>query len=950
MLEILIDRAGEIVTRQDLVDRAWEGLAVSPDAVRYALRQVRIALADPVDQPQFVETVARRGWRFIGGVKQVRVDQYELIPAGDVDPSTRRQERDQGTRLLVGREAEWSVLREALGAAQLRRPQVVFVVGEAGIGKTRLVEDFVDEATERAGVLTARGECIEHHGAGQPYMPLLEALERAAVSQGGEVPAAILRRHAPTWLAQLPSLSEPEDRHALAEETEGASQARMIRELQRAFERFAERRPVVLWLDDLHWADQSTVDAVISMAEKVADAAIMVIATLRPGEAAGSSLASTLSDLESRRRCTVIRPEPLDVVAIRSYLGGRFGASSEPARSGNLVSALLGAGAGLPLILVSLVDELVSEGGLALGKDGWFLGKRLELEQVPARVESLLARSLDTLSDEAREALEVGSVVGLDFSVFDLASVVSASVDSLERLCDELVEDGRFLQARGSVGWPDGSVGSGYRFTHSLYRNVLYERLSAGRASRIHYSVGQRKEAGFASRLDGVASELARHFELGLDFDRAFAYRLRAGEDSARRSSNLEATEHFRHALALVSRINEDDRLAVEVQVRLSFCAPLAAVAGYGAPELAENLERIEVLTVDLEESPLMIPVLLGLWSLNLVRGDIPTSATLAARLIRIANSTDEASYPIARLQAHRAMGHSLLYSGELEAGESHFSLALNSYDIRGHTRQDYSIGDDPVVLVHSYRSWSLWFYGFSQQASTNAVAALEYAERLDHPPSLAFALAYGSVFHHLRGDVGTAWEWSDRLIELAGDEDLVLWLALGKITHGWALSQEADPENGITMLRSGLAEWDSMGALLGKPYFVSVLAEILGRVGLTKEALALIPPVIKLAHTTGQTMFLPECYRVEGELLMQQASSEAARRLAIARLDEAVRVARSGEALSLELRAALSLSNQLEKTGDRDRGIASLRSTFDRFSEGFEDPDLARARRILEG
>ncbi|MEM9176886.1 MAG: AAA family ATPase, partial [Myxococcota bacterium] len=876
VLMLLVERAGEVVTRAELVDGVWGGLAISADAVRYTLRQVRIALDDPVDETGFIETVARRGWRFVGRVTRLDDDRVELSPqgaAGAASPAPAPR------RTFVGRVEDLEALDRALRASIAGRSQVVFTVGESGIGKTTLIETFVERAAEAHGALVARGECIEYHGAGQPYMPMLEVVERAALGLGREVPAAILRRHAPTWLAQLPSLSDPADRQAIAEEVAGASQTRTIRELLRAFERFADHRPLILWLEDLHWADQSTLDAVAFLAEKLGDAPILLLITMREGEGMARTFAPTLRELERRERCRLTRPRRLDRSDFAAYLAARFGEGAAAARSEALIDALDRSGAGNPLFLVSLVDDLVSRGVLVQDGATWTIDAPIEVAKVPPRLEVVLGRQVEALSEEARTLLEAASVVGLDFDSIELASVLGREIVEVDAVCDRLSHERRFLQVRGPIAWPDGRLGTGFRFRHTMHRAVFLDRVSAGTASRTHRAIAEAREQAFAERLDDVAAQLAFHFEHGLALDRAVEYRFRAGEAAAHKSSNLEATEHLRHALGLVPRLPEDLRWALETRLRLALCAPLAAVAGYGAAELGENLARLEVLTADLEDSPAMFPVLLGLWSLNLIRGDLAMSSALGDRLLRLGEGDPD---PLVRLQAHRAVGHCLFYSGRLADGAAHLERAVDGYDVAAHQRLDYSIGDDPVVLVHAYRSWSHWFQGYPERAVADAGEALRQGDRLQHSPSFAFALSYGAVLHQLRRDESRAWQWSDQLLEFARDEGMALWIALGEIIHGWTIATGGELEAGITMLERGLDGWAATGSQLGRPYFVSTLAELLGRVGRRREALALMPQVHELIVRTQQTVFFPERHRVEGVLRLGLAENAEERAAAL--------------------------------------------------------------------
>ncbi len=950
VLRVLVDRPGEIVTRDDLVAAVWDGMAVSSDAVRYTLRQLRKALGDPVGAPRFVETVARSGWRFVGSVVAIDDGRRRLLPEDFGATSA----LPRPIAPLVGRADEWSRLVEALALARGDRSQMLLVSGEAGIGKTRLLEDFLAHVSESNDVVVARGECIEFYGPGQPYLPLLEVLERVCLALGGELPIAIMRRHAPSWLAQIPALSEPEEREQLAAQSQGVTQARLLRELANALERLAERQSLVVWLDDLQWADRSTLEAVSYLARQNEGRGVLFLASLRPFEAGAmdEAFGMTLADLHRSGRCRLLEPVPLDRTSIAEYLGHRFGFGTQLADSGELAARLAEVSAGNPLFLVSIVDDLVDRGIIETGPEarfarGWTAESAVAPAFVPARIGPLIERQIDALAPDQRELLEVASVAGIEFSVLELQSVLAQEIAALERRSDALVEDGRFLCAAGGVAWPDGSVGSRYRFAHSLHRAALRSRLSPGRRSRIHRAIALRKEAGFADRAGEIASELALHFEAGLDPARAIDHLAQAGLASARIFANREALSHLRRALALVPELPAAERTPREIRLRLAICAPLAAVLGYANRELAENLERLAVLTSDLEDSPAIFPVLLGLWSLTLVRADLLSTEGLEARLLALA---ERDSQPIVQLQAHRAIGHGCFFRGDLVASERHLDRALAGYDTDRHERLDYSIGDDPVVLAHAYQSWTSWFLGRPERAVWHVEEAARIGERLAHPPSLAFALSYAAVLHALRGDVAGAWEWSDRAEELARSEGMALWLALSRIVRGWCLAGEGDLPAGIALLRDGLEGWQETGSELGRPYFDSMLAHALGRAGEYDEALAIVGRIDAVIERTGQWIFEPERRRVEAVLLSEADSSSAVARRAEKLLEEAIASARKRSALSLELRAALDLARLLDRRGEPSQAVRLVGECLASFSEGFRDVDLRAARRRVEG
>ncbi len=877
LLLYLVENASRVVPRAELVEIVWEGVSVSADAIRYAVKQVRRGLADSATEPLFIETVSRRGWCFVGRATPVAEDCWILEGRGEPDAP-----RSLGTRSalgpFVGREPELGALLDVLSRAQTGERRTLFLRGEPGIGKSRLLNVFLDTASLRADALTARGECVDHVGPGMPYAPLFEVLERICERLGSATAIDTLRRHAPTWLAQMPSLTEPDDRASLEEQIQGATQARMIREWTRVIERFADERTLVIAIEDVHWADPSTLLALFYFATRADSSRVLLVATLRPDPStpALAGLQKAIDEFASRDDCGLLTPSAFDLEAVHAYLGARFGHDQPATRSEELRAHLCSASGGNPLFLTSLVDELVEKESIRKRDDDWVVTDRFSLESVPETLTPLIERQLAGLAPDLRELLEAASIAGMDFTASELAAALQKTIDNVERGCERLVADGRFVVPKGAVAWPDGTVGSGYRFAHDLHRAALFSGLAPGRQARLSLAIAERLRDAYAGREDEIAAELAVLFERGLALGPAAEHYARAGEASARRFANFEAVGHFRRALKLLTQSELEGGDLLEIRTRLALCAPLASVAGYAAPELEDNLGRLETLTADLEDSVEMFPALLGLWSLNFVRADFARTEAFGARMLALA---ERAASPAMRLQAHQSVGHSHFYRGGVLKAQHHYDAALKGYDVAGHERQDYSVGDDPLVLVLTCRALSYWFLGRSDEACASAEEAVRHGERLGHPPSLALAWTYGAVLHQLRGDVARASEWSDRSLEITTTEGIPFWMELSRIVRGWSIANtdHGTPAEGIEMIRSGIAGWNATGSKLGLPHFLSLLATSLGRAGEFDEALDVLVRARESMEATGQDVFRSQIHRLEGDLLRRRSVTRRA-------------------------------------------------------------------------
>jgi predicted ATPase len=493
VLAVLIARAGQPVSRDELFRTVWRDAIVSDAALTACIQELRGALDDDARRPHFIETRHRRGYRFVASVAPSAGGAERESPS----PSERA--------LVVGRDQELSELRAHLGCAVKGERRIVFVTGEPGIGKTTTVHAFLAEAAQTESLRIGQGRCVELHGPGEAYLPLLEAMTRLLRDASGQRLTRLFRQHAPSWLAEMPSVVGSAKLLALRRRTSGVTRERMLRELAEVVEVIAEEGPLVLWLEDLHWSDPSTVDWLGYVARRPGPAHVLLLASYRPGQAPSRALEAITDELIVHGLAHEMVIGPLDERAVGDYLGRRVpGAAGVTA----LASTLHRRTGGNPLFLSSIVDDLVRQ-GIAIKPD-------LVALDIPDDLRRLIGHALDRATTEQRSLLEAASAAGVDFSAAVVAAATGLPLDDVEQTCAELARRGSFLTALGTDAWPDRTVAGRYAFRHALHQNVIYERIATGRRGELHRRVGERLEAGFGERADEVASLLAGHFERGL--------------------------------------------------------------------------------------------------------------------------------------------------------------------------------------------------------------------------------------------------------------------------------------------------------------------------------------------------------------------------------------------------------------------------------------------------
>lgn len=560
----LVERAGDLVTKDELLNAVWSNLHVTESSLTVSMNALRLALGDDPKSPRFVETAPRRGYRFIAPVA-VHAGPEPALDA-QVSPMPNRAARRR--QWWVGRESALKSMDLWFDQAARGERQLVFVTGEAGIGKTTFAEMLIERVSSRnVGVLI--GRCIEHFGAGEAFLPLNEALSDACAGSNGVSLLQQLRDYAPTWLAQLPGHIEGRDRAALQSEVFGASRERMVREFCELVEKLSQQRPWIIIIEDLHWSDFATLDVVSRFAQRAQKAAVMIVATYRPGDvmAGGHPTRALHQELQIHGRCSELALNRLSLAEVEQYLALRFGGAE---LAGPLAPMILRRTGGHPLFVVSLVDYAVSQGEILEIAGRWRLasGKAVLQDGMPSDLHAMIVRQIDRLSPDDQRLLETASAAGIEFSAAAVAGAMNSDAASAEEACEELARRGQVLSADGVAEWPDGTVSGRYAFSHALYQEVLYARLAPGRRVLLHRQIGATLERSYGARTSEIAAVLALHFEEGRDFARAVRHLAEAADSSIRRFGNQEAATYLTRALGLVERLPPaEDRLSVRLNL-----------------------------------------------------------------------------------------------------------------------------------------------------------------------------------------------------------------------------------------------------------------------------------------------------------------------------------------------------------------------------------------------
>jgi predicted ATPase/DNA-binding winged helix-turn-helix (wHTH) protein len=558
VLQHLVMQHGQLITRDALLEAVWPDTIVGDAVLKVCVREIRRALGDTAKTPQFIATVYRQGYRFIRRVATVdRLPESNVVgrPLHAVSPGAfrRPQAPCASSAKLVGREESFAYLHGRLAQARQGKRQLVFVTGEAGIGKTALVEAFAAQVATDQNMWTVRVECIEQYGTGEAYLPVLEALGRLCRVPEGRRLIALLQHQAPTWLMRMPWLLGEKDRNALQNRVLNATREGMLLEIAEVIEALTAEIPLVLVVEDLHWSDYATLDLISFLARRHEAARLLIIGTYRPVEVIINEhpLKGVKQALEMQERCVELPLELLSESEVAAYLEARFQESQFPA---SLTQLLYQCTDGNPLFLVTMVEYMLAQRILGLHNGRWILQAEIKAVEIdiPESLRQMIEQQFERLTSEEQRILEAASVLGVEFSAPAVAAALEKELVEIEACCDVLSRKKNVLKAVGSVEWPDGTVAAYYAFLHWLYQYVSYQRIGMTQRVRLHQRIGKRLELAYGHHVGQIAAELAVHFARGRETHRAILYLQYAADTASRRFAYRESISYLTQALELV--------------------------------------------------------------------------------------------------------------------------------------------------------------------------------------------------------------------------------------------------------------------------------------------------------------------------------------------------------------------------------------------------------------
>jgi class 3 adenylate cyclase/predicted ATPase len=832
----------------------------------------------------------------------------------------------RGLTPLVGREQEIGLLLERWAQAKEGMGQVVVLSGEAGIGKSRLVQVLKGRvAGEPSTRLECRCSLYDQHSALYPVIELLQQTlqwtredaphEKLRKLEGALTGYGVSLSEVVPLLAALLSLPLPE-RYPPLTLTPQRQKQKTLEAVLAVLLALAAQQPVLFIVEDLHWVDPSTLELLSLLMDQGPTVRLLTLLTSRPEFHPPWGVRSHVTSLTLTR---LSRPQVEAIVA--QVAGGK----PLPAEVVQQVAAKTD---GVPLFVEELT-KMVLESGLVREREGSYeLAGPLPPLAIPATLHDSLRARLDRLA-AVKQVAQLGATIGRSFSYGLLRAVSSLDDAILQHALAQLVE----AELVYRQGLPPQAT---YLFKHALIQEAAYQSLLRSTRQQVHQRIAHVLEAQFPEIVETQPELLAHHYtEAGLA-GQAIAYWLRAGQRATQRSAHLEAVSHLTQGLEVLKTLPESpERAQHELTLQLALGVPLMVTKGHAAPEAERAYARARALCQQVGESPQLFRVLVGLWRFYLVRGALRTARELAEQLLTLT------------ARVHDPLGVTCFYLGEVTVARAHLEQAMAHYARQERRSAAARAVQDPGVACLSYLAWTLWVLGFPDQAFTRSHEALTLAQELAHPFSLAFALHFAAILHQLHGEAHVTQQQAEAVIALSREQGFPFFLSMGMILRGWALAMQGQVVEGITQLHQGLTAHRATGAELNRPHHLAMLVEAYGRGGQTAEGLRVLAEALAAAHETGNRLYEAELCRVKGELLLARSTEHDTEADTCFR--QALEIARRQQAKSWELRAAMSLSRLWQQQGKRAEARQLLADIYGWFTEGFDTADLQAAKALLE-
>jgi len=841
---------------------------------------------------------------------------------------------------LIGRDREVGLMQERWEQAAEGMGQVVLLIGEAGLGKSRLVHALKKHVTElsdedaspviewrttaqhKSSSLYAASNCFElalGFEAGQSDDDKLDRLEEylRKWDLDGDQELSLFAS-----LLSIPS----ERRYAPLDLSPQLKKQKTFELLLDWLKECAGRQPVLFVVEDLHWIDPTSLQFIELLVDQGLNDSVLTLLTFRP---------EFETPWKSKAHQTSVALNRLTKRQIGEMMAAKLSVENLPQP---VVDQIADRTDGVPLFVEEFSNMLLESGMIdrISNFDPESSASMSQLE-IPATLQDLLMAKLDRIASNM-EVVQLGAAIGREFSYELLKSVSKLDDGDLAAEVQKLVEaELLFERGRGNR--------VRYQFKHALIQDAAYGSLVKKRRQQFHQQIAEALEEAFAEVRDRQPELLAHHFDAAGDVPKGVEYWLLAGRRANQQSANAEAIAHLSQGLELLDRLDEGpDRDRFELDLRLALAVPLTATKGYVAAEVEAEYVRARDLARKADNIEGLLPVLHGLYRYYVVQADNQQARQLGEEILETAEQLGD---PEHIMEAHRSLSLTLSFIGEFDKVLHHVRAGLATYDTEAHADHKFVYGADPGMIFMSFEAWALWHQGFPDQAYQTVQKAFAHTEAIRHPHSRAFCLSFNCGTLAFLGLWDECRQAAEEAIEISTKHGFPFWLGKGTVMKGACLIKTGSPDEGIKQISGSLEKFNQAGVGMWRPFHLALLAEGYHLTGRTDEALKQIAAALEIADRQRGDSHAADLHRLLGEwtLLQDESATAAAER----HFQQAIQIAQQQSSRSMQLRAMTSLARLWHRQDRTQEARMMLQLLYSTFTEGLETPDLQAARETLD-
>jgi tetratricopeptide (TPR) repeat protein len=872
---------------------------------------------------------------------------------------------------FVRRNNQLRLLKSYLDNVKSGNFQLCFVTGEAGSGKTALINEFLRKAKDDdSNLVAAIGNCNAQIGDGDPYLPFMELLSSLTRSMEEKLEkegiintnaekvkgimkssAKVLLTHAPGIIsAFLPASSLAESIAKTAIQQTGILETLDKGEEERGFSKEIDKDrifqeytdillvlskycPLILVLDNLQWADSASIDLFLHLSYRLKESKIMLIGTYRPGDVAlgrrgdRHPLTAIISHLKRYFGDIYVDLDEIDDEEKKAFISDLI--DSEPNLLGpDFRESLFYHTAGHPLFAVELIKELKDEGDLVRDyQERWIASEKLDWNILPARVEGVFEERMGRLEEDLREILTVASVEGMDFTAQVLCQIEKLKErDLLKRLSRDLEKSHRLIK-EGNTERIGQNWLSHYSFSQALFQQYLYDMLTLRERAILHGDIAETLEDIYSEGVEAVVVRLAHHYGLAGRVEKAVEYRLKSVHRALRVSAYEEALGHLRSASDLISTMPKGDkRDNLDLDIQISLSSTLKATLGFDSPEVLSAYSKARDLCKRLGQMPKLPPILFGLWTYHLYKLNLKEAYDISKECLEIGTKIGDGDII---MEAHVALGNTLYWIGMFNDAYDHMQQVFQLYDPEKGTAHVVAYGQDPRVVALLFSALTSSVMGYMDRAIDERNKMLEIADEVSHPFTTAIALQGAAILDYHMNDAESALAHTEILIDISNKNRLPSYIGIGTMISGWALSARGDRKEGMKRIGEGYNKWlAGYGGRMCHSMYCLMLAEAYGDEGDIDKGLQMLEEGLAAGEENGELCYKAELYREKAELLLRRNDLVGAE----ADLRKAIEIADDKKAKLFQLRATITLGRLLKCKGEDEEARRVLSEVCDKF------------------